>query len=175
MLFDKVTYGDIMAERRAWQAREMRLVVEYLARNYPKYETRTRVRLGGVPKALDHPDLSEGERRALGVWRRWADAIVIMPTKLVLIEAKIRPGPEAIAQLELYKHLLPKTPELQPHKAKPIELVLLFALEDPVVEQLARAKGIRVVYFKPKWVDEYLSVLYPRERRAPLTDIGQEE
>ena len=164
-----------MAQKRQWQAREMRLVVEYLAKNYGRYETRTRVRLGGYPKALDHPDLSEPERRALGVWRRWADAIVFMPTKLVLIEAKIRPGPEAIAQLKLYKHLLPKTPELAEHKGKPIELVLLFALEDKVVEQLARQEGIRVVYYKPPWVDEYLEVLYPRERRAPITDLAEEE
>lgn len=164
-----------MTEKRKWQAREMKMVAEYLAKNYGRYETRTRVRVGSYPKALDHPDLKDGERRALGVWRRWADAIVIMPTKLVLIEAKIRPGPEAIAQLKLYKHLLPLTPELQDHKAKTIELVLLFALEDPVVEQLAKAEGIRVVYFKPRWVDEYLEVLNPRERRAPLTDLGQEE
>jgi len=164
-----------MAQKRQWQAREMRLVVEYLAKNYGKYETRTRVRVGTVPRSLDHPDLTDAERRALGVWRRWADAVVVMPTKLILIEAKIRPGPEAIAQLKLYKHLLPKTPELQAHKRKPIELVLLFALPDAAVEQLARREGIRVVYFKPRWVDDYLEELYPRERRAPITDLAEEE
>jgi hypothetical protein len=156
-------------EKRQWQAREMRLVSEFLAKHYANYQTLTRVRLGQVHPEL-HPELLEGaELRALGVWRRWADAIVIMPDRIVLIEASIRPFPGDVSQLELYERLLPLTPELEQHKAKPIEKLLVFALEDPVVVSMARERGIKVVYFRPKWVDEYLQLLYPRERRAPLT------
>jgi len=144
------------------------MVSEYLAKFYPNDETRTRVRVGSYPSAL-HPELlSGGEQRALGVWRRWADAIVIMPDRLILIEAAIRPSPGDISQLELYAYLLPKTPELAEHKDKPIEKVLLYALEDPVLVRMARERGIRIVYFHPSWIDEYLAILYPHERRAPL-------
>ena len=156
-------------EKRQWQPREMRLVSEYLAKHYPDYPTKTRVRLGSVHPDL-HPELlSGGELRALGVWRRWADAIIIMPDRLILIEAAIRPEPGKISQLELYEHLLPKTPELVEHKDKPIEKVLLFALEDPVTAAMARERGIKVVYFRPPWIDDFLKILYPHERRAPLT------
>ena len=145
------------------------MVSEYLAKHYPDYPTRTRVRVGSIHPELRPEQLTEPERRAVGVWRRWADAIVIMPDRLILIEAAIRPNPGDISQLELYEHLLPKTPELAEHKDKPIEKVLLFALEDPVIVSLARERGIQVVYFHPPWIDEYLKILYPRERRAPLT------
>jgi len=161
--------GDMAEEKRQWQAREMRLVSEFLAKYYPEYPSQTRVRLGSI-----HPDLegmlSDAERRMVaGAWRRWADAIVFMPDRLILIEAAIRPSPGDISQLELYEHLLPLTPEFDEHKAKPIEKVLVFAIEDPVVASMARERGIRVIYFRPEWVEDYLKVLYPRERRAPLT------
>jgi len=147
----------------------MRMVSEYLAKHYPNYPTKTRVRVGSIHPDLKPGTLSEAEQRMVGVFRRWADAVVFMPNKLILIEAAIRPNPGKISQLELYEHLLPKTPELAEHKRKPIEKVLLFAIEDPVVVSLAREKGIKAVYFRPRWIDEYLEVLYPRERRAPLT------
>ena len=127
------------------------------------------MRVGAVPSKLHPEQLEPGEVRALGVWRRWADAIVFMPDRLILIEAAIRPSPGDISQLELYEHLLPQTPELAEHKNKRIEKVLLFALEDPVIVSMARERGIKVVYFHPHWIDDYLKILYPRERRTPLT------
>lgn len=144
------------------------MVSEYLAKYYSEYPTKTRIRVGSIHPDLEPDQLSDAERRAVGVWRRWADAIVFMPDRLILIEAAIRPSPGDISQLELYEHLLPQTPELAEHKEKPIEKVLLFALEDPVVVDMARSRGIKVTYFHPSWIDDYLKVLYPRERRAPL-------
>jgi len=157
-------------EKRQWQAREMRMVSEFLAKEYADYPTKTRVRVGSVHTDLKPGDLSEAELRMVGVFRRWADAVVFMPDRLVLIEAAIRPSPGDISQLELYEHLLPITPELEEHKGKPIEKLLVYAIEDPVIVSMARDRGIKVVYFKPAWIDEYLKILYPRERRAPLTE-----
>jgi len=157
------------SDKRQWQPRELRLVSEFLAKYYGEYPYRTRVRLGSIHPELSPDQLSESERRMVGVFRRWADAIVFMPDRLVLIEAAIRPSPGDISQLELYKHLLPHTPELAEHAGKPIELLLVYAIEDPLIVSLARNRGIRVQYFKPDWVDDYLRILYPRERRAPLT------
>lgn len=156
-------------EKRQWQPREMRLVSEYLAKNYSSYSTQTRVRLGSIHPDLKPEQLSDAEKRMVGVYRRWADAIVFMPDRLVLIEAAIRPSPGDISQLELYEHLLPHTPELVEHKNKPIEKVLLWAIEDPPIAAMARDRGIKVVYFHPSWVDEYLRILYPSEQRATLT------
>jgi len=145
------------------------MVSEFLAKHYSQYPTKTRVRLGSISPALKPELLSGGELRALGVWRRWADAIVFLPDRLILIEAAIRPNPGDISQLELYEHLLPKTPEFAEYKGRKVEKMLLYALEDPVIVHIAREKGIKVVYFHPSWIDDYLKILYPRERRAPLS------
>jgi len=145
------------------------MVSEFLAKFYAEYPTQTRVRVGRINPRLDAADLTPEETRMLGMWRRWADAVVFMPDRLILIEAAIRPSPGDISQLELYEHLLPMTPEFAEHKGKPIEKMLVYALEDPVIVDMARQHGIKVVYFRPDWIDDYLKIIYPRERRAPLT------
>lgn len=159
--------SDMANSKRQWQPREMRLVSEWIAETYPDYPSQTRVRLGPIRTELQGVELTDAELRGLGVWRRWADAIVFMPDRLVLIEAKIRPGPGDISQVELYEDLIPKTPELKEHKGKRIEKLLLYAIDDKAIAAMAKRRGIRVVLFHPSWVDEYLLTLYPRERRAP--------
>lgn len=156
-------------EKRQWQPREMRMVSEFLAAHYAEYSFKTRVRLGSLHPKLHPEDLTEPEQRMLGVFRRWADAIVFMPDRLVLIEVAIRPSPGDISQLGLYERLVPHTPELAEYKQLPIEKLLVYAIEDPLVVSMARDQGIRTVYFRPGWVEDYLKILYPRERRSPLT------
>ena len=155
--------------KRQWQPREMRMVSEFLAERYPDLPYKTRVRLGSIHPDLKPHQLSESEKRMVGVFRRWADAIVFAPDRLILIEAAIRPSPGDISQLELYMHLVPMTPELQAYKDFSIEPLLVYCIEDPVIVEMARQRGIKVVYFHPSWIDDYLQILYPRERRAPLT------
>lgn len=156
---------------RKWQPREMRMISEWLAQEYPDWPYQTQVRLGQIQPRLDGQFVSEEERRMLGVWRRWADAIVYMPDRLILIEAAIRPDPGDISKLELYERLIPNTPELQEHSGKVVEKVLLYCLPDELLNTLAREHGIRVVYFRPDWVEDYLKELFPRERRAPHTPL----
>lgn len=154
--------------KRDWQPRERRLVSEFCREFYPDDEIRFHVRLGSIPRRFKGKYLSEAEERLIGVWRRWADAVVFRPDRLVLIEAKIVPKPGVISQMEVYEELIPKTPEFAEHVHKPIEKLLLCAVEDPVVTRKARERDIRVVIFHPLWVDDYLEILFPRERRGPL-------
>jgi len=107
------------------------------------------------------------ERAMIGAWRRWADAIILEEDKVTIVEAAIRPNPGKISQLELYKLLFPQTPELRAWRALKIEMLLLYAIEDPATIFLAREKGIRCIEYKPLWLPEYLRILMPRERRGP--------
>ena len=156
---------------RRWQPRELRLVSEFLAQEYRDYPYQTHVRLGSIRPRVDGAFVGDEEVRMLGVFRRWADALVILPDRLVLIEAAIRPEPGDISMLELYERLIPNTPELAEHVGKPVEKVLLYCMPDDLLLTLAREKGIQVRYFRPAWVEEYLKELYPRERRAPFTPL----
>lgn len=161
-----------MATKRNWQPREMRLVSEYLVKHYGKYTCKTRVRLGSIPVELIKPGMDAVELRMAGVWRRWADAVVIKPRKVVIIEAAIKPDPGDITKLQLYAKLFRHTPEFEPFANLPVALELVYALKDPVTLELARQAKIKVVYFKPAWVDDYLAILYPHERRAPLANLS---
>lgn len=156
---------------RQWQPRELRMLSEWLAETYPRQEYMTRVRLGRIEPRVDSDGLTDEEIRQIGVHRRWADAVVLLQDRVILVEAKIRPQPGVISQLELYARLLPHTPELAKHANKPVEMVLLHAIEDDLVNQLAREKGIQCVYYRPAWVDKYLDELYPRERSGGHTPL----
>lgn len=156
---------------RQWQPRELRMLAEWLAETYPRAEYMTRVRLGRIEPRVDSGQLTDAEIRQIGVHRRWADAVVLLQDRVLLIEAKIRPQPGVISQLELYARLLPHTPELADHIHKPLEIVLLYAVEDELITLMAREKGFRCVYYRPAWVDAYLDELYPRERTGGRTPL----
>lgn len=152
---------------RKWQPREQRLVVEYIIAKYPGAIHMTRVRLGELDQPRYQGRFAPDELRALGVWRRWADAVVVTSSELILIEAAIRPDPGYASKLEVYAELAMKTPELEPYLHLPLRLELVYAIEDPVVISVCERRNIRCVPFAPKWILEYLEELYPRERRPP--------
>ena len=155
-------------DKRDWQPREQRLVSEFIARFYPDYPSRTHVHLGSIPPRLRGMFITDEDARLLGVHRRWADALVFLPDRIILIEGKILPQPGVVSQLLLYGELIPKTRDLGEDRQKPIEMVLVCALPDPVVSELARRQGIRVVIFRPEWIEEYLKILHPWERTPGL-------
>lgn len=155
-------------DKRNWAPREQRLVSEFVAEFYEGYETRTHVHLGSTPPRLRGRFAKPEDERLVGVFRRWADALVFMPDRLVLIEGKILPQPGVLAQLSLYERLIPNTPELAEHKDKRIEKVLVCALEDPLISTLAREEGVRVVIYRPLWIEDYLQIVHPWERTPGL-------
>lgn len=161
--------------RRAWQPREMQLLTEWLIKNYSHARWQTRVRLGSPHPELTQGPMTETAERMVGVWRRWADAIILENDKVTLVEAAIRPDPGKVSQLQLYSMLFKTTPEFKEHQKKKLELLLLYGIEDPAVVALARSQGIRCVECVPDWLPQYLEILYPRERRAPLTAEFEEE
>ena len=140
------------------------MVAEFLAMMYPQDWFETRVRLGAPKPAAPVSALTEAEKRMVGVWRRWADALVYRKDELILVEAAIRPDPGDISRLALYEMLIPLTPELKAHWDKPITKILVYALEDPATVTLARRSGIRCIHYAPPWLKAYLDILMPRER-----------
>jgi len=153
-------------QTRAWQPREMQMLSEWLTKTYPNGRFQTRVRLGSPKSEIPRADMTPEERAMIGSWRRWADAVILENDKVTIVEAAIRPDPGKISQLELYAMLLPQTPELRAWWGLKIELLLLYAIEDPATVYLAREKGIRCVQYQPLWLPSYLDILMPRERRG---------
>lgn len=149
---------------RDYSIREHRLVTEFVQQTWPKATyVGYRVRLGAFDPTLQDAGLTESELKALGIRRRWADAIVVDAGVLHLTEGKITARPGPLEQLQLYRTLVPLTPELEAYRSLPIVMHLVWAIRDGVVESIARGLGIEVHYFHPDWVDAYLAELRPRE------------
>src|SRR6266540_3988410 len=136
------------------EPREMRLVAEWAVRTFPLAELKLRVDVGDLRTALQDTGLTAAELRRLGRSRRWVDAMISLV-------------PGALEQLELYRRLFPKTPELAHLRDRRLELHVVYAVEDPVLVALARERGVRVHLFRPAWVDAYLAELEHRRRRPP--------
>jgi len=155
--------------KTAREPREMRLVTEYIAKTYPKYTTITRARLGGIHPSLLPDELSAAEKRLLTVWRRWCDALIFLPKKVILLEAAILPTAGDISILKHYGYLFGHTPEYKDYWSFDLQLELLYAIEDPVVTKLAKVENIKTTQFFPDWLTEYIRGLQGRRQRAPLT------
>jgi len=154
-----------------WTPWETMMIAEWVGRTFGDVEFRTMVRLGKIQPRLADGTYTEDEERMLGVHRRYADAIVILPDRILLIEAIMRADPGKLAVLELYELLLPQTPELQQFSQLPIRKVLLYAIEDPVVSELAKRKDILPVHYVPSFFERWLSGLKERHQRAPRTEL----
>jgi len=147
---------------------ETRLVLEWLAATYPKSHWMTHVRLGSMPAGLATDNLDDQQAMMVhSTFARWADAVVALPDRTLLVEAKVVLHPNALAQLMVYRRLAPYTPGLSIRVDLPIEPVVLYARPDEVVLQLAAELRITAVRYDPDWVEEYLRSLALRKSSAP--------
>jgi len=96
-----------------------------------------------------------------------ADAVVLLPDKVVIVEAVVRPEWWKLQQLKAYAKAFRSTPEFKEHWHKPIELVLLTTIDSPFHARMAAEEGIRYVLYRPAWLETYLSRYAIRHRRPP--------
>jgi hypothetical protein len=156
--------------KRQHQPREMQMVAEYLAKTYPVPPNivMQRVRLGSPVALSKEVDLTSEEMAMLKVRLRWADAIVITGRELIVIEGAIRPDLGDPCKILLYIELVALTHELSSWAHLPVKGVYLYCIQDDLIISMCHRLGFQAVQYVPSWLPEYLSILYPRERRAPL-------
>jgi hypothetical protein len=156
-----------MAQKRRNMLAETRLLMEYLAERYAGMQWFTQFRVGSDPELVGVTYEDEAERRlARNVCRR-ADAAVVTPTELVIIEATMWRATEKVGRLQEYLLLAPATPELQPYLGRPLVGELVTAQHDPVAEVLCRRQGFRYVFREPAWIEDFRAMYPDRRRRAP--------
>lgn len=154
---------------RRWAPRELRLVGEYLSERYPDAHTYQRVRVGSLHPEL-HPELlTEAERRLVGVFRRWADAIVVTGSELIVVEASIYPDLGDISKVKAYARLVPHTEELQQFRDLPVVCQCVYCVHDRFFVQLCREEQIEPVLYRPAWAQEYIETLAPSKQQGSKT------
>jgi len=156
-----------MGHRRRQMLGETRLLMEYLAQAYPDDRWLTNVKLGTDLRPRTGVELTEKELRMLRVYKRYADAIVIQPGRVIVIEAAIWKAIEKVGPLLQYLALVPHTAELQPFLDRQVVGELMVAVTDAVADKLCRDHGIRYTVFAPPWLEEFFSIYPGRKRTAP--------
>jgi hypothetical protein len=146
------------------------LLREWAAKLYPGAQLLEQYRLGPTRAFLPGIQLTPGLERALRVSNWFADGLLALPDKTLIIEAKVRPTPGAVGQILFYQRLAMQTPLLQQRIAIPIVPVLLWAERDDDVANFARQFGCRVEVYVPLWIVDYLQLVQLRNRStAPPT------
>jgi len=133
------------------QQREKRLLNEWLTLYHRNTLQWRNVRLG--------PYATSSEARMFMVKLPHCDAIYIEDDVVHIVEAKIKPTPGIISQLEYYGRLFPTTPEFSVYKDKKIQLVALVGIDDQNVAQMCNEKNIQYIVFTPSWLTDYLFML----------------
>jgi len=154
---------------------ETRLTAEYIKQYYSEFPSILGQPLGVVPTSLME---QEGYQRALGIMRPFrpeADALVILPRHLLLIEAKVWHVINGLAKLPMYKSLVPVTPELREYMPREVLMELVVGWTSPNLEIMARDHGIAVKVFCPDWLTKvvqgmhhYWTKEYREERERKL-------
>ena len=142
---------------RKTQQVETRLLAEYLKETYSKFSFITKVPLGLVSEELLR---TEGYVKGLRMQRpqRYeADAVVLLPRYFVLVEAKVWHIVDGMAKLPLYKSLIPFTPELKQYLPRDTIMELVVPWSNPNLEIMCRDASIRLVVYKPGWIDEVVN------------------
>ena len=155
-----------MPQKRGYTPWEIMMITEWVAASFGDVRWATNVRLGPLQPRNSQGQYTKDELRLLGVWRRRIDALVFLPDRLLMVEAVLRSNPGKLSVLALYERLLPQTPELREWWAFPVQKVLLYVIEDPVVNILAEERNILPIQFVPSFFDEWFNKLRAREQRA---------
>ncbi len=140
------------------EPRETRLLSEWIAANYSGERVIFQARLGITEPGGESGRLSPAERRMVGVFRRYADALILRRNEIVLIEACIKPAPGKIGELAIYSEAIPVTEELDEFRGLPVSPVLLCAFEDMFIRSVCGKFGIHFEVFAPAWVEDYLAL-----------------
>ncbi|MBA7638657.1 hypothetical protein ES703_46313 [subsurface metagenome] len=159
---------------------ETRMISEYLKENYSEFSYILNIPLGSVSEQLMK---EEGYKRALGLsrpFRPMADAVVILPNYLLLIEAKVWNVVNGLAKLPLYKSLAPVTPELQQYMPRGVIMQLVVGWTNPNLQIMARAADVVLKVYRPLWLEEVVESMHmywtreyrdTREKKLAMRDF----
>lgn len=122
----------------------------------PVYEQR----LGPTPLLPGYLTVSPAVAAMLARANRYADLVGATSTQILVVEAKMVAIPGAISQLTHYINLVYSSPIRTTYPFLPVQGVLVWAVDDPIVHQEAVAAGLRVDVFAPQWAVDYLNARY---------------
>ena len=165
-----------MAKKRTYRIVHERMLLEWLLKTYPPGSWRTNVRLGMPAPEIARTALTPEEKRMRLITLPMADAVILLPEAVHIVECIVRPEWWKILMLKVYGKLFKMTEEYRDYWHKPVKLILLTAIVNPFMEWVARDEGVSVIHYRPIWLDPYYGTLRPRQLTPPsITLPGSQE
>ncbi len=149
---------------------ETRLLMDYLSAAYSGRRWMTNIRVGPIEPHVPRAGLTDSQKKILGAYRRYADAVVPLEGRLVVVETTMFKAVQKIGPLLEYVDLVPQTPELAEFAGWPVVGELVSPIPDPRAEALCRNVGLAFRVYVPDWLDQFTAQYERRFRRAPLSD-----
>lgn len=122
----------------------------------PVYE----MRLGPTPLLAGNLPVTPQLAAMLARANRYADLVGVTTTNILAVEGKMIATPGAISQLQHYINLLNAMGFPAQFPGKPVQGILVWAVDDPIVNQEAVAAGLQVQVYAPQWAVDYLQSKY---------------
>jgi hypothetical protein len=150
---------------------EMKYVHEWIAKNFPNaIRVMTQVPMGDTPQQLAK---GRTDVDAYWFWRYGprADAIIVLPDKVILVEAETKRPVVGLSELEVYANEFYRSPHLAAYTRLPLEVVLLTPVWDRHTAEVCAKKGWKYVIWCPDWLIPHLKrwgVLPREEERNEL-------
>jgi len=141
---------------RRWTPIEWKYLGEYIVERLVGARVVQRYRLGHTPEEIRRRYGLDYADRSYKPWLRWADAVAFYKDHIVVIEAKVRNPMKGVYDLDVYRDLVPETPELARWPSTQVKYRLVAPLEDPIVRKKADSLGIEYEVFPKEWVLDLL-------------------
>jgi hypothetical protein len=145
-----------VAMRKKREEVEQKYIGEWIGRNFPNAQkVFYQKALGDL--AWRYAASSPFEYTYYLRFAKRCDAVVITPEEVVVVEAETRRPIVGLSELDVYKSLLPETPDFKPYLiGRSVRLVLLTPIPDEEVMRECVKKGIEYVVYFPEWIREHL-------------------
>lgn len=145
------------------EPREKQMRSEYIAKYLMGQRWMTEFKLGKPLAYATSGEISNTEKRALGVRRALVDLIVFYPENLEIYEFQILPRWNKFGQLLAYLEMVRQTDELRAWWDKDIVGIMVNALPDAFMAALCRKYGLLYRTYEPDWIYRYMETLRPRD------------
>jgi len=137
---------------------ETQLLAEWLTTFAAGVPSKTHVFIGDQTLVFQGVPMNPARFKAFEVWSDWADARIVWPDAVWLVEAKIVGTAGAYGQILDYTRQYPLSADYQQWPGKPIVGVVLCAYERPRTANYFQGFGVRTIVYTPSWAERSLAV-----------------
>lgn len=170
-----------MGKKQTNAQREMQLVAEWLTTLPAGYASKTHIKVGSDPLFYNGERLRPEISRALGVWSDWADARVVTPSEVWIVEGKLVATGSAYGQLLDYMDQYRLGDDYKQWVPRAIVGIVVAQATRQRLSSLFAPQGIRTITFAPSFTLEQslaklftgAQILVPGVELPLVTDTGK--